>query len=196
MYNHGWWESERQHMRYIIGFFITIGLLILLIVLLLSGGGSPKKTSQKKLEDYAATNAQVRVTIDGPVNAASLHEQVRITVDNSNVTFEHIKGYDGDVVDTQVFANTENSYDVFLHALRHAGFSRGNNTASLRDEKGYCPTGDRYIFELIQDDNDIQRYWSTSCGGIKTYLGATGLTLQLFRLQVPNYQKATSKINL
>lgn len=179
--------------RYFIGLFIALGLIILLIILLLSGG-KKSNAPTKKLYDYASTDAQVSVTIDGPINAASLHQQIRIIVDNTNVTYEQIQGYDGNVVDTHLYANTENSYNAFLHALRHAGFSAGDNNPALsKDGLGYCPTGQRYIFELTQDDNNLQKYWNTSCGGgPKTYLGNTPLTLTLFRAQVPDYNQLTN----
>jgi hypothetical protein len=184
-------------MRYFIGFLVTIGLIIILIILLFHGGGKSKvPATAKSLTSYAATDAEVSMTIDGPVNAASEHEQVRVTVNRDNVTYQHIKGYDGQVVDTQIFANTENSYDVFLHALLHAGFTKGDSNKALQDERGYCATGDRYIFELNQDNDNLERYWASSCGSPKTYLGALNLTLTLFQAQVPGYQNLTSGIQL
>jgi hypothetical protein len=184
-------------MRYFIGFLITLGLIILLIILLISGNGKPKTgVTSKSLVDYASTDAQVSLTIDGPVNAASLHEQIRVTVDRDNVTYQNLNGYDGNVVDTKIFGNTQNSYDVFLHALKHAGFTHGDNNPAGRDERGYCPLGDRYIFELTQDGNNLERYWATSCGKPKTYLGSTSLTLSLFQNQIPGYQDLTQNIQL
>lgn len=184
-------------MRYFIGFMVALGLIILLIILLISGGGKHKTViTSKSLVDYASTDAQVSLTIDGPVNAVSQHEQIRVTVDRDDVTYEHLKGYDGNAVDTQIFANTGSSYDVFLHALKHAGFSLGDNNPALRDERGYCPTGDRYIFELTQDGKSLERYWGTSCGKPRTYLGNTTLTLTLFQTQVPGYDDLTQNIQL
>lgn len=182
--------------RYFIGLFIALGLIIILIILLLSGGNKTGPTS-KRLVDYANTDAQVSVLIDGPVNAVSLHRQIRITVDNTNVTYEALQGYDGDATDTQIFANTQSAYDAFLHALQHAGFSLGDNSPALKDERGYCPLGRRYIFELTQDGNTIQRYWATSCGSApKTYLGSRVLTLNLFQAQVPNYNRLSQGVKL
>lgn len=182
-------------MRYFIGFLVTIGLIIVLIILIFGGGGKKAPTG-KKLEDYASTDAQVSMTIDGPVNAASLHQQVRIIVDSNNVTYERIVGYDGNVVDTQLYANTQNSYDVFLHALRHAGFTQGINDPALKDERGYCALGTRYIFELTQGGNTLERYWATTCGNPKTYSGNISTTLTLFENQVPDYQQRTAGIAL
>lgn len=185
-------------MRYFIGLIITLGLLVLLIVLILSdGGGKPaNKPLGKPLYEYASTDAQTILTIDGPINAESLHQQVRITVDNAEVTYEHIQGYQGNAVDTHIFANNQDAYDAFLHALMHEGFTAGNDSSKLKDGSGYCPTGQRYTFELTQDGNTLKRYWSTSCGNVGTYLGNTKITLELFQAQVPGYQQLTQNIDL
>lgn len=183
--------------RYIFGLLVAFGLIITLIVLLLTGGKkSGPEAHTKSLVDYASTNAQVSLLIDGPINADSLHNQVLITVDNTNVTYEHIKGYQGDAVSTKLFANNEPAYDAFLHALMRVGFSLGDNNPALRDYQGWCPTGNRYIFKLSQDGKTIQQYWNTSCNHTKTYLGNTGLTIQLFQAQVPDYSGLTHDIPL
>lgn len=182
-------------MRYFIGLLVALGLIIILIILLLTGGKKAVPTQQPKtLTDYASTDSQVSMTIDGPVNADSEHDQVRVSVDSANVTYEHIRGYQGDVVQTKVFENNQDAYDVFLHALLHAGYSLGSNDPQFRDERGYCSTGDRYIFELTEGDKTITRYWSSSCGSPKTYEGNTGLTITLFQAQVPSYETLTGSI--
>lgn len=187
-------------MRYFIGFLITIGLIIILIVLLLGGGGGgPKKPkTTKSLADYASTEAEVRLTIDGTINADQTHEQVRITVNKNDTTYEEIQGYQDTVVNSQGYANNESSYSNFLYALGHAGFTQGDNNKQLANEKGYCSLGSRYIFELIDNGKDIQRYWGTSCGSgaPKTYRGDQNLTLSLFQLQIPDYQELTQDLSL
>jgi hypothetical protein len=184
-------------MRYIIGLLVTLGLIILLIVLLVGGGGKPKvPATSKTLDSYASTNAEARLTIDGPVNAASQHQQVRITIDRDNVTFEHLQGYDGNVVTMQRYANTESAYGAFLSALGHAGFTKGNTDKTVADERGYCPLGDRFVMELRQNEKDIERFWATSCGNPKTYAGNRALTVQLFRAQVPDYDTQIENITL
>lgn len=177
-------------MRYFIGFLITIGLIILLIVMLFGGGDDKKKvpTTARTLESYATTDAEASMIIDGPINAASEHEQIKISVNRNNVTFEAIKGYNGDVRDLKTFSNTEAAYDNFLSALARAGFTQGNTDEALKDEKGYCPQGNRYIFEMRQGDRSLQRFWSTSCRGPKTYEGADRVTIELFEEQVPGYE--------
>ncbi len=184
-------------MRYFIGFIIAIGLIIVLILLLFHGGGKPKvPTTTKTLDSYASTNAEARLIIDGPVNAPQNHQQIQITVGQNETTFEQLQGYNGSVTNLQSFANTQASFSVFLHALTGAGFTRGNIDTSLSDERGYCPLGNRYIFELIQDGKNIERFWGSSCGTPKTYLGNLNLTLNLFKAQVPSYSTLAETIIL
>jgi hypothetical protein len=183
-------------MRYFVAFLVAMALIFLLIALLFGGGKSKAPPVSKTLASYATTDADVQLTIDGPVNADQSHQAVQITVDSDNVTFEQLQGYDSDVVNTQVFNNTENAYANFLLALEHAGFTEGNNNPKLSDERGYCPLGPRYVFQLTQDGKDIERYWATGCGNPKTYQGNLILTLSLFQAQVPGYSKLVQNINL
>jgi len=81
-----------------------------------------------------------------------------------------------------------------LLALAHAGFTIGNAAPSVSDERGYCALGDRYVFELRQDNKDLERYWATSCGSPKTYQGVLNLTLELFQAQVPQYANLTQNL--
>lgn len=191
-------------MRYFIGFLVTIGLLIVLIVLLLTGGGGGSKeapkTSEKprtveQLAQFANTDAVARLTIDGQINANQSHQAVRITVSQSDVTYEQIQGYEGTVVNSQTYASNQSAYNNFLYALGHAGFTRGDDSKLLANEKGFCPLGSRYVFELIQGNSDIERYWATSCNGTKTYKGNVPTTLNLFQLQVPNYTDLTQDLD-
>lgn len=188
-------------MRYFIGFLVVIGLLIALILLLFTGGGGngqPKKPkTPMSLADYASTDAVVRLSIDGPINANENHNAIRITVGQTDVTYQQIQGYEGTVVNQQVNANNQSAYSNFLYALGHVGFTQGDNSKALANEKGRCPLGRRYVFELIDGNgHDIQRYWATSCGGTGTYKGLLNSTIQLFQLQVPNYNNLTTNVSL
>jgi len=176
-------------MRYFFGFLISIGLIIFIIILVFSGGKkAPTLPSNiKPMESYSNTDASVRMIIDGPINASDNHEQIRITVDSDSVTFEQLTGYDKRVVNEKTFHNSEASYYSFLRSLGFAGFENGDTSQSMRDERGRCPLGERYTFELNQADNNLIHFWNTSCKGTKTYLGDTQATIQLFEAQVPNY---------
>lgn len=195
-------------MRYFIGFLITVGLIIILIVLLLTGGGGKKQSPNQsqevqkpktvqQLADFASTGAVVRLSIDGPINADQNHQAVRITVGQDDTTYQQIQGYEGTVVNQQSFANNQSAFSNFLYAIGHAGFLRGDDSKALANEKGFCPLGQRYVFELINGGDTLQRYWGTSCGSNapKTYRGNQNLTITLFQNQVPGYQDLTQDLD-
>jgi hypothetical protein len=186
-------------MRYILWFLAVIGLIIIVIILLFGhGGGGTKKTAitPETLLSYSNTSAQVRATIDGPINSNQQHQSVQITVDQNNVTYDQLTGYEGQVVNQQTFSSNQPAFAVFLHALNVAGYTEGNNSPSLSDERGYCATGDRYIFEVINNGKDVSRFWSTSCGNPRSYNGDLGLTLTLFEAQVPNFSNLTQNLQV
>lgn len=183
-------------MRYFISFLVALGLLFLVIFLLFHGGkkpSGPQPPTIQTLSGYASTNAQAIMTIDGPVNSVQNHTAIRITVGNGGVTYEQLQGYSGDVVNTRQYANTQDAYAVFLLSLAKSGFTRGDNNPNARDERGYCPLGDRFIFQFTQDNNQLERYWATTCG-VKTYQGSLGQTIELFKLQVPDYSSLVQNI--
>lgn len=186
-------------MRYFVGFIITIGLIIVLI-LMLFGGGSKDKTklpkSPKTLDSYSTTNAEVRMTVDGPINADQEHRKIQISVTKDEVTYKRFSGYEGQVTKTKRYQNNQNAYANFLRALAIAGFTRGSLDEQLKDERGHCALGRRYVFELNQGDKQIERFWATSCGGAKTYLGGFGITTQLFEAQIPDFNEVNSGIGL
>ncbi|MDL2363572.1 MAG: hypothetical protein QFB86_04300 [Patescibacteria group bacterium] len=186
-------------MRYFVGFIVTIFLIILLIVMLVGGGGGDKKAALpkngKSFFSYANTDAEVSVVADSAINYDGTHKQVKITVSKTAVTYSQINGYNGQVSKAQSFPNNEAAYDNFLHALYHTGFTAGDTTKELQDEKGYCPSGERYIYELKQGGKQLSRFWATDCGKPRTYLGSVDATNDLFRAQVPDYDTIDNDYN-
>jgi hypothetical protein len=184
-------------MRYFIGFFVTIVLLILLIVLLVNGGSNSNahKTTPKALDSYSSTDAVTSSTLAGPINAESLHNSIVISVRRTQVVYQQVQGYNGNVVNTVTFTNSEASYNAFLRALNTVGFTKGDANPKLTNSQGVCPFGQRYDFAVKDNGNTIQHYWSSSCA-IGTYHGSTNATLSLFQAQVPDYLTLTSNIQL
>lgn len=136
------------------------------------------------------------MTIDGPITAQSTHNQVRVSVNRDTATFQQLVGYDGTVVNSKSYSNTTNSYDAFLRALAHAGFMLGNTNPAITNPTGYCPLGNIYSFELINEGAIVQNFWTTSCGSPKTYNGNTSLTISLFRSQIPDYSTLAQNTGL
>lgn len=185
-------------LRYLIGFFVSIGLIILLIVLIFGGNGKPKvSTTSKTLDSYASSDATVSLTVDGPITADQTHQAIKITVSNSSAVYEQIQGYQGNVVKQQSYASNTPAYANFLFALERGGFTLGDKSSSLSDERGYCPLGDRYIFQINQDGRQLERYWATNCSGTpKSFKGNANLMITLFRHQIPDYENLSSNANL
>lgn len=174
-------------MRYLIGIFATIGLIILILILLLRGGGnSTPQGKSLKLSDYAKTGSSAHFTIDGPVTADQKHQQARIDVEADKVTFTLYRGYEGDVVRQNTYTNNQEAYTTFLKALQTQGFTKLNAETALKDERGYCPLGQRHIYAFDDGSKQVLRSWSTSCGS-GTFKGKIGTVSSLFEHQVPDY---------
>jgi hypothetical protein len=183
--------------RYIIGSLAFIGLVILLVVILFTGGGSPKKTIPAPLYSYANSQAYVQMVVDGPIVAPQNHNSVKITINRNSANFELIQGYNGHVISSKTFSNSENSFRNFLYALYYAGYSNGTVNSQYPSDIGLCPTGDRYDMYLVNNGNIITHYWVTNCSNTpKTYNGNFGLTLLLFNRQIPNIGTLSQNANL
>lgn len=193
----------KSYLRYFVGFFVTIVLIIILIILLFGGGKkSDTNSSQNSNSDQPTSLTQimnpdsaVRMTIAGNVRANQQYFEIQITSTSDQNTLQIIQGYENNVIATKTFSNNMSAYQTFLLALQNAGYMQGDNNPELADDRGYCPLGQRYIFEIIESGKVVQRYWSSSCGKPKTYLGSTGLTTQLFEMQIPEYNDLTSDVD-
>jgi hypothetical protein len=149
---------------------------------------STPATPTPKLTDYVS-NGQVRLTIEGPVTANEQHSSAIVTISQNERTMQILKTYDNDVQDSRTYDNNQEAFDDFLHALDGADFTKSRKS-SLSDERGQCPAGVRYVYELIKDGQTLQRLWSTSCG--EGTFNGTGTTVrQLFETQVPDYNLLT-----
>ena len=179
-----------MNLRYLIGFLGIIAVIILVIILIVRGGSNtavgPKAID---LADYITNASEVSLTIDGPITADQTHHSIAIVVDERTASAQLIKGYEGQVENSKTYTNNDYSFANFLLALKHAGFTLGNTDESVKDERGYCPTGIRYVYELKDNDKEVRRFWSTSCNRDGTYKGMADLTRTLFQQQIPDYDE-------
>jgi hypothetical protein len=183
-------------MRYFLGFLAAVGLIVLVFVLVLRGlGGGGKSNVQTVLTDYTSTDTVMRLTIDGPVKADQNHHMVRITVGRNENMVETIQGYQDTVLTTNTYPNNEEAYGVFLRALHLQGYTKGDDNPDRADERGICPTGTRYIFEIVTGSASVQRFWTSSCDG-GTFRGKASTVRNLFRAQIPDYAKTTRSMSV
>lgn len=186
-------------MKYLIGLILTIAVIIFIIIKLLTGGGGGgAPSSPPDLTSYADTDTTMRFTIQNPVQNSDTHREIQITVGKDDANLTVYRGYGGDVVRSKSYPMNSTAYSDFLHALKiSGGYMNGDTDPKHRDERGYCATGDRFIYEIVDGNgNVIQHYWTTSCGGPHTYQGDDKVTQQLFELQIPDYEDLTNDVDL
>jgi hypothetical protein len=165
------------------------------VIILKSFSSTPTKPPTP-LVDYSNTSTVVEMTIDGPVTADQNHNAVQMIVGQTSSEINIIQGYQNDVINTQSYPNNSAAYGWFLRSLDLAGYSEGKNDPSLTDYRGYCSTGDIYIYQVINGTNTIEQYWNTSCGGQGTFKGSYSLVQNLFEAQFPDYSDITSNVNI
>jgi hypothetical protein len=178
---------------------ISLVLLIIIGSILIFGGGKkpkPNPHALKPLIDYAYTDSNVTMTIDGHINGDDIHRQIRITVDQNQRVMDIVQGYSGNVIDHHAFTNTPDAYNVFLHAINNGGFllARKGITSNYI---GQCPTGERFIYTLDQDGSTLATRWTSDCGSNVGNLAGDPSTLEeLFQNQITGYNDLTADIQL
>lgn len=182
-------------------FGVVILLLILGVIWLFGGnnGGKTSKTPHSQIQplpNYAGTDAQVSMTIDGPITGDDTHRAIKITVSQNERDLDIIQGYSGYVIKHQQFYNTQNAYSVFLKAINIGGFleQRKDTSASL-DDSGQCPLGERFVFELNNSGSKLSSLWTSNCStAVGNFGGDSGLVQTLFQNQITNYQALTQNV--
>lgn len=185
-------------MKYLLGLLVAIGLVVLVFVLVLRGfSGNREPDNKISLMDYANTNAIVSLTVDGKINANQLHNAYEISVGRSDARMDVFQGYQRELLRTQNYQNNDEAFANFLRALELAGFNKGSEatTSQQNDPRGVCADGQRYVLRITSGASDIQRLWTTSCGG-GTFKGDRNKVQQLFRLQIPDYSTLLKGVNL
>lgn len=175
--------------RVIIFFLISIGLVVLIVIMLFKSFPGTKSTSDNTtktidLVTYAKTDAVTSMYVDGPVIVDQDHKAARITVDRTQTKIEVINGYEGRVVRQETFPNNSESYASFLKSIEKLGFDSAVATNISADERGFCPTGNRYIFTLNNGANEVVRAWSSYCGQ-GNFGGQYKSIIALFKAQIP-----------
>lgn len=186
-------------MKYLLGFLASIVLIVLVFILVLRGfshSGSQKPKDQIVLAQHVATSMQVQLTVDGPITADQNHVGYRITVDRSQSKIETYQGYQNNVTQTKAYTNNQEGYEQFLRALDLAGFANGDTKSKATDEKGYCATGSRMIYEVIGNSTaPNSRFWSTTCKQGNFKGNPTNIRV-LFQKQIPDFGPVTSKLGI
>lgn len=174
---------------------IVIGLWTL-VRAIFSRDPAPVTTSQTaSKEKFADRVTKVRFTADGAIVNLENRRSIRITINQTERKIEILKGYNEEIIREQSFGNDTAAFTKFLTALDGYGYTLENPKVS-KDERGVCPLGIRYIYEATYESGDPLRSWSSSCSGGNRIHGKVPGIQQLFRNQIPNYNKIVSDVNL
>ena len=185
-------------MKYIFG-VLSLIVIIVVAIILFRGDNTPggqNGTSQVNLTDYVDSGAEVVYATYGRLVAEEERRAVRITISRNRRTVEVLAGYNEKVTKRKTFSNSQAAYDEFMHALKIAGFSRVQD-ADYESEKGVCPDGNRSIYQLYEEDEEMMRLWSTSCRkGDGNFGGKSSVVENLFQDQIPEYDDFADSVNI
>lgn len=187
-------------MKYIFG---VIGVLLALaVVFMLIFSKSPDKSQtadtavqSRTLSEYAATSSSVSFTTIGKLVGTENHRTVRITATPTERLLEVMSDYETTVLSSQSFPNTQAGYENFLAGLSGQGFLKSKKT-TIDDPRSYCPTGQRYMYKLVEDDNTISDLWGSSCDKSGSFAGRPSTVRELFTRQIPDYNKLVNNVRL
>jgi len=188
-------------MKYFYSFLAVILLTLFSIVMVSnsfknSGNTNSKKTkTATKLVEYLDKNSSVSLTNSGSVVGENEYRSLRITVSRSDRTIEILNGYEYAPSQVSTYSNTPEAYNVFLLALNNAGFTK-SKSSNIKDERGLCPLGRTYVYNLKENSNNVIRTWSNTCANSVTFTGNGSVVRTLFQKQIPEYGKFSAKLNI
>jgi hypothetical protein len=177
--------DTRSIARFVIAALAGLGLIVLTIVMIVKilGGSSTPTVPGVNVGRYGSTNATATLLIDGITNIDQNHYQLRVSVSSTLNQIETIQGYQGNVIRSQSYPTNSAGYTQFLQSLQLLGFSKG--VKSNVDYRGYCPSGQRFLYGFNNGSTDLFSFWSTTCGQ-GTFRGNGPQVRQLFERQIPS----------
>jgi hypothetical protein len=184
-------------MKYVLGIFGVIFVAILAIVLITRGGGKRAPTEKPLVvAQEAREGVSAVLTTQGKLVGEDQRRAIRISIDQNERRLEILTGYEEAVERAQTYPNTHAAFEAFLVALDQAGFDSKRKTI-IKDERGACPLGKRYIYELKEYSQDLLSLWDTNCGQqMGTFAGSKLTVRKLFEQQIPDYRKQIRGVDL
>lgn len=186
-------------MKYILG-VIAVILVALVAIAMVTRPRQPDPQEgdrQIVLGEEAREGTSVSLTTQGKLVGQTERRAIRIKVTQTERRVEILTGYEEAVERAHTFSNTQAAYENFLIALEELGFSRKRENISRDDERGACPTGRTYVYELKEFSQQRLRLWNSSCGSKSGTLGGNGSSVRkVFEAQIPDYRKVVKGVKL
>ena len=186
--------------RYIIAvvlilFFAVFGTIFL--VKQISRDTKTVKTALSTIHpaDFSGNNnATIRWTQYGRLVGDDRRRAVRITISHNERKVELLTGYGEKVEKSITMPNDEKGYTDFLIALEKINFGQERSVKN-NDDRGACPLGQTYVYEIYDGSDQKMRRWSDSCNAADgPFAGNAGTTRQLFKNQITGYDKFVAGI--
>lgn len=189
-------------MKYGIG-IVVIALLAVISIIVLSGpknapNKSGSKTTQSEIVVAAkydlSDTAKISWERQGKVVGNDLRRTVKVTITKNTRTFDLFDGYNNLVEHHEEFASNQAAFSVFLRAADGLGFGKQIG-GRIADERGFCPLGNVFVYELKDGNKTILRSWADSCTTSEGSFGGRADSMQrLFRNQITGYDKLVSGV--
>jgi hypothetical protein len=183
----------------LIGALLVIASLVLVFVYVFKPGKTTTKTvtSAVVLADHANETNSVSYMVDGFTTSGEAHRAIKITITNQSRTLEVIGGYSGKVILSKTYTNDVASYKAFLAGLQTSGYIKQNAKYTSLAYEGRCPLGYRFVMNTAGIKDAPTLLWTTSCSNkVGSFQGNLGSVKQLFKNQIPDYQKLIKGVKL
>ena len=172
--------------------------MLIMIVVLITSRGRRQGTGEKPLvvSQEARAGVSAVLTTQGAVTGEDRRRAIRIIVNQNERRLEVLTGYEEAVESSTSLPNTQVAFENFLVALDRAGYSAKQKT-TIKDNRGVCPFGRRFTYELREYSQDLMSRWNTSCSSKQGDFAGNGLTVRrLFELQITDYNSLVRGVNL
>ena len=184
-------------MKYVFGVLGVIFVVILVVVLITRGGDRAPEEPPVVVSEEAREGVSAVYTEKGVITGEDRRRSIRIIVNQDERRLEILTGYGDAIERAQTYPNTHSAFEAFLIALDSEGFDREQLEPIGIDERGACPLGRTYIYELIEFSQPLIDLWGTSCGTkIGTFAGDKAAIRKLFQLQIPDYKDQVEDVDL
>lgn len=191
-------ENRRRIIRNVAvigGVVLAVVIVFLIIRGLFFGGGTPSQTELTNPLLNTSTDRGVQMTVRGPIVALETARTYEIDVTPTSRSVTLYSGYDGSVIDKQVYTNSTSAYEQFVYALNKVGMTNSRNTSNT-DTRGVCATGRLFTFALERDTSIDNSLWTTSCSSKQGTLNAKYAPIKsLFDAQIPDISKYRGGLN-
>lgn len=153
-------------------------------------------TEKVSLAASADTELVTRVTTYGKIINEEDYRSIRISVSRNKRTLEVMAGYNNVVTERKTYKNNQAAFESFLLALEKQGFTKSREGVT-DDERGYCASSTRIVYEVLGNIDNQQRLWSASCAKKhQTFDGDSSDVQKLFKAQIPDYSDLTRGVKL